>query len=124
MQHRQTARIHTVSNSHLPFRDHPETSDIPSLSDAIAKYHSAMFCADDCLTRCREALHFEDVSHCNFEYGDRQLMLASQYIEKARIAIELAKRVIVAAQAVEPKAAAEIKLFTDEQAGPYRGDRL
>jgi hypothetical protein len=82
-----------------------------------------MYCADDCLTRCRDSLHFEDLAHCNFVYGDRQLMLASQYIEKARIAIELAKRVVVAAQVVKPVLGADGLFPRAEGEGPYGGER-
>lgn len=112
-----------MSTSQLSNAGSPQRSEPSPLVDAIAKYHSAMFCAQDCLTRCAGACSFEDLSSTNFLYADRQLMLANQYVEKARIALEIAKRELVNVPVAEPAQDAG-KLFDKfEKTGPYGGDR-
>lgn len=112
-----------MSTSNLGDSKAPEPQDQSELVKQIARYHSAMFCADDCLRRCRDACNFEDLAHCNFLYADRQLMLANEYVEKARVALELAKRGLVAAKVAEPAQVAGGFYDKFSESGPYGGDR-
>lgn len=124
MQRRKTARIPTVSTSPVGGSLPPDPESQSELVRQIARYHSAMFCADDCLRRCRDACNLEDLAHCNFLYADRQLMLATEYVEKARVALELAKRRIVEVPVAEPCQAVVVLFDKFGKTGPYGGDRL
>jgi len=104
--------------------DVPQQPDDSPLTNAVLRFHAALFRAEDALSRCRDSCGHAEVTQMSRSYGDEQLMLAMHACEQARVALKLIQREIDVKEALElgHKNNGMLPGFHDSNA--YEGDRL
>lgn len=64
----------------------------PTYPELVEKFHAALFRVDDALRRAKDAFDVSVPRRIDMPYVDRQLMLAGQYLDQARISLEMVRQ--------------------------------